>query len=505
MAMSSMRQLLTILLTFVSRTAFIYTLGAEYLGLNGLFSNILSILALSELGIGGAIAFYLYKPLADKDIDRIKVLMKFYRRCYNYVGLAILGLGCCLMPFLHYLVNLEQSLPENLYLIYFIFILQNSCTYFFFAYKQTLVSANQELYKIEKYNIAFSFINCITDIVVLLVFRNFIVYLLFKLVLVIVKNIAISNKINREYPYITDACDRKLTKEEKHRFFKNLYSISIFKVGSTLFNTLSNLMISIMIGTVVVGYYSNYFMITSQVNVIYMLIMTAVSAGVGNVIAKESQEHQVKIYNKLSLITFFIYSLFTICLFQLLNSFMHIWLGRVDSSYILNQWVVLFICLNFYIDTSCQLDNVFRNASGHFKIGRYLQIWGGLLNVALAVSLCHFYGLTGIFAAQVLSKLFTSYFPFIMNVQKVVLGFSRKMVMIVWAKRFLLLIGIGTIIWLLCLPIHETTLLNFVFEGVITLVFTVAVLWMVFCKDENFVVVRDMAISKVKTFLYNRC
>ena len=112
MAMSSMRQLLTILLTFVSRTAFIYTLGAEYLGL---FSNILSILALSELGIGGAIAFYLYKPLADKDIDRIKVLMKFYRRCYNYVGLAILGLGCCLMPFLHYLVNLEQSLPENIH------------------------------------------------------------------------------------------------------------------------------------------------------------------------------------------------------------------------------------------------------------------------------------------------------------------------------------------------------------------------------------------------------
>ena len=111
----------------------------------------------------------------------------------------------------------------------------------------------------------------------------------------------------------------------------------------------------------------------------------------GNVIAKESREHQVKIYNKLSLITFFIYSLFTICLFQLLNSFMHIWLGSVDNSYILNQWVVLFICLNFYIDTSCQLDNVFRNASGHFKIGRYLQIWGGLFNVALAVPLCHFY------------------------------------------------------------------------------------------------------------------
>lgn len=500
MAMSSVRQLLTILFTFVSRTVFIYILGAEYLGLNGLFSNILSILALSELGIGSAIAFYLYKPLVDKDTDRIKVLMNFYHRCYNYVGLAILGLGCCLMPFLHYLVNLEQSLPENLHLIYFIFILQNSCTYFFFAYKQTLVSANQELYKIEKYNIAFTLINCITDIVVLLIFRNFIAYLLFKLALVIVKNIVISNKINREYPYITHPCDGKLTKDEKHRFFKDLYSISIFKVGSTLYNTFSNLIISIMIGTVVVGYYSNYFLITSQVSVVYMLIMTAISAGVGNVIVKEPQERQIKIYNKLSLVTFFVYSLFTICLFQLLNSFMNIWLGGVDRSYILNQWVVLFICLNFYIDASCQLDNVFRNAGGHFKIGRYLQIWGGLLNVALAIPLCYFYGLAGIFAAQVLSKLFTSYFPFILNVQKVVLGFSRKTVMITWAKRFLLLIGIGTIVWLLCLPLHETTFLNFMFESLITVFLAVGTLWMVFHKDENFVLMKDMAVSKVKTF-----
>lgn len=502
MAMSSVRQLLTILLAFVSRTVFIYILGAEYLGLNGLFSNILSILALSELGIGSAIAFYLYKPLVDKDTDRIKVLMKFYRRCYNYVGLAILGLGCCLMPFLHYLVNLKQSLPENLYLIYFIFILQNACTYFFFAYKQTLVSANQELYKIEKYNIAFTLLNCITDIVVLLIFRDFIAYLLFKLALVIVKNIVISNKINREYPYITHPCDGELTKDERHRFFKDLYSISIFKMGSTLFNALSNLIISIMIGTVVVGYYSNYFMITSQVNIIYMLIMTAVSAGVGNVIAKESQERQIKIYNKLSLVTFFVYSLFTICLFQLLNSFMNIWLGGVDRSYILNQWVVLFICLNFYIDASCQLDNVFRNAGGHFKIGRYLQIWGGLLNVALAIPLCHFYGLAGIFAAQALSKLFTSYFPFILNVQKVVLGFSRKMVMITWTTRFLLLIGIGSVVWLLCLPIHETTFLNFVFESFITVFLAVGTLWMVFHKDENFVEVKDIVVSKVRTYCH---
>lgn len=492
MMTSGVRQMLTILLTFISRTVFIYILGAEYLGLNGLFSNILSILALSELGIGEAIAFYLYKPLVDKDIDRIKVFLKFYRSCYNYVGLAILVLGCCLMPFLHYLVNLEQSLPENLYLIYFIFILQNACCYFFFAYKETLVSANQELYKIEKYNIAFSFINCISDIVVLLIFRNFIAYLLFRLVLVIIRNIVISNKINREYPYITHPCDGKLARDEKHQLFKDLYSISIFKIGSTLYNTPSNLIISIMIGTVVVGYYSNYYLITLQVNAIYMLIMRAVSAGVGNVMVRESQERQVKIYNKLSLATFFVYSLFTICLFQLFNSFMNIWLGDMEPDYVLSQWVVLFICLNFYIDASWRLDNVFRNAGGHFKIGRYLQIWGGILNVALAIPLCHFYGLAGIFAAQVFSKIITSYFPFILSVQKVVLGFSRGLVIIVWVKRFLLLIGIGTLIWLVCLPIHETTLLNFVFESLITIFLAVGMFWIVFHKDENLVEIKEM-------------
>lgn len=497
MAMSGLRQALTIILTFVSRTVFIYILGAAYLGLNGLFTNILSILALSELGIGVSIAYYLYKPLVDKDTERIKVLMKFYQQCYNYVGLAILGLGCLVMPFLHLLVNLEQDIPENLYFIYLLFLLQNSCTYFFFAYKQTLVSANQELYKIEKYNIAFSFINCITDIVVLLIFRNFIAYLLFKLLLVVLKNIVISNKIDKEYPYLKEPCGKKLTKTEIRQFVKDLYSISVFRLGSTLFNTLSNLIISIMIGTVVVGYYSNYFMITSQVSAIYMLIITSVSAGVGNVLVKETKEHRIRIYNKLSVVTFFVYSLFTICLFQLLNPFVSIWLGNVESKYVLDQWVVLFICLNFYIDTSCQLDNTFRNAAGLFKIGQYLQIWGGLLNVALAIPLCHFYGLPGIFAAQVLSKLVTSYFPFIINVQKAVFGFSSRQVLTTWAKRFLLFASVAALIWMLCLPIHERSMPYFILEILVTLILSLGILCFFYRKEEGIAEMTEIVIKKM--------
>lgn len=483
MATSGIRQILTLILAFASRTVFIYTLGADYLGLNGLFSNILSILALSELGIGGAIAFYLYKPLVDKDIERIKVLMSFYRRCYNYVGLSILILGCALMPFLHFFVNLEQLLPENIYLIYFLFLLQNATTYFFFAYKQTLVSANQELYKIEKLNILFTFVNCLTDIVVLFVFRDFIVYLLVKLLLVIIKNVVISNKIDKEYPYLRESCGGKLSLDEIRGFFKDLYSLSVFRLGSTLFNTLSNIIISVLIGTVVVGYYSNYFMVISHVNVIYILLITSFTAGIGNVVAKEERNRQIAVYQKLSLLTFFVYAFCSICLFQLINSFMNIWLGGVNSAYVFSQSVVLFICLNFYIDASSQLDFTFRNASGNFKIGRHLQIVGGLVNVCLAIPLCKTFGLTGLFAAQVIAKAFITYFPFLFNVEKQVFGFTKWYVFKQWFCKFVFTVITSTVIWGICMKLHQTTLLNFLIEVIITVVLIVISIVLIYRKS----------------------
>lgn len=495
---SGLRQILTLVLSFLSRTLFIYTLGAEYLGLNGLFTNILSILALSELGIGSAIAFYLYKPLVNKDKERIKILMKFYKRCYTYVGLTILILGICIMPFLTLLINLEEKIPENLYFIYFIFLLQNACTYFFFAYKQTLVSANQELYKIEKLNILFVIINCLTDVLVLLIFKDFTTYLISKLLLVIIKNIVISNRIDKEYPYITEPCKGNLTKKEIKQFFQDLYSLAIFKFGSVLYNTLSNLIISIMIGTVVVGYYSNYVMIVGQITIIYMLIITAITAGVGNVIAKENKERQRTIFHKLSTLTYFVYAFFSICLFQLLNSFINLWIGNIEKEYILSQYVVLFICLNFYIDTSCQLDGVFRQASGNFKIGRYLQIIGGIINVILAIPLCKIYGLPGIFASQVISKLTTSYFPFLFNVEKTVFGFTKWQVLKQWCPKFLLTLVTSIVIWISCKHLHQTTITNFIIEILLTVGITLLAFYLAYRKSSEYKEITEFIKMKIK-------
>lgn len=485
MLSSGVRQILTVLLTFVSRTVFIHTLGADYLGLNGLFSNILSILALSELGIGSAISFYLYKPIADKDIHRIRILMNFYKVCYRIVGLSILGIGICLIPFLPRLVKFEQQIPVNLYLVYFLYLLNTASSYLFFAYKQAIVTANQEQYKIEKINIIFTFVNCVADIMILILFRNYIVYLVVKFLLVLIKNLFIAIVIDREYPYLKGKEIDKLTKNEICDFLKDIGSVSLFRVGSTLFNSTDNIIISMFLGTVVVGYYSNYYMIISQITVIIGIFTKSFAAGIGNVIAKETKKKQYSIFKQLDFAAYLVTTLCTVCLFQLLNSFVKLWIGSVDTSYLLSQTVVLFLCLSFFLDSTTQILNSFREGSGNFKTGSTLQIIGGIVNIILSIMLGKIYGLEGIFAATVIGKLFITVSPFVMGISKDVFGFSRFKLLKRYYLNIIAMVLILGVNWLICRPFHMKGVLNFIIESGISCVFPVLTLFILYGRTDE--------------------
>lgn len=482
---SSIRQLLTVLLTFVSRTVFIHILGAEYLGLNGLFSNILSILALSELGIGSAISFYLYKPIADKDIHRIRVLINFYKICYRIIGLLILGVGMCLVPFLPMLVNFESQIPVNLYLVYVLYLLNTASSYLFFAYKQAIVTANQEQYKIEKINIVFTFVNCGADIFILLLFRNYISYLVVKFLLVLIKNLIIAIFIDREYPHLKGKETGKLKGEEIRSFFKDMWSVSLFRIGSTLFNSTDNIIISMLLGTVVVGYYSNYYLIISQIAVVIGILTRSFVAGIGNVIAKENKEKQFVIFKQLDFLMFFVTAFCTVCLFQLLNSFVKLWIGGTDSAYLLSQTVVLFLCLSFYMDSTTQILNAFREGSGNFRTGRTLQIIGGVVNIVFSIILGKIYGLEGIFAATIIGKLFITVSPFVMGVSQAVFGFSRfKLLKRYYLNMFIMVLAL-VINWLLCRPFHMNGILNFIIECLISCAVPMLIIIIVFGKTDE--------------------
>lgn len=503
MITSGIRQALTLVLTFVSRTVFIKILGAEYLGLNGLFSNILSLLALSELGIGAAISFYLYQPLADNDIERIKTLMKFYKTCYRVIGLAIIGIGCCVMPFLSCMVNFDQGVPVNLYLVYFIYLLNTASSYLFFAYKQALVTANQEQYKIENINIVFSFINCLADIIILIIARNFIIYLISKLLLGLLKNVIIAIKINKEYKYLKENNVQSLKKKEIGTFFKDVGAVSLFKSGSTLFNSTDNIVISMLLGTVVVGYYSNYYMIISQITIIINMVVRSFTAGIGNVIAKESKEKQYAIFKQIDFLVYFVVTVCTACFCQLLNSFVKIWVGSIDANYIFSQPVVIFLCLNFFFDGTTQIMNSFREGSGNFSTGKYLQIFGGIVNIILSVILGKIFGLSGIFAATVISKGFITLLPFMVGISKDVFGKGKYTILLKYMKNGIVAFLSIALLWVACTSIHMTNIAGFVLECILSIVIPSVVLIIVFYKTDEMKALRKR-VSNIASGVKNK-
>lgn len=500
MVTSGLRQGCTLFTTFLSRTVFIYVLGAEYLGLNGLFSNILSILALSELGIGTAISFYLYKPLAEGDTERIKALMQFYKVCYRVVGLTMIVLGCCIMPLLPIMVNFNQPIPINLYLVYFIYLLNTAFSYLFFAYKQALVMANQEQYKIEKINIIFTFLNCAVDILILLLFKNYILYLIGKLILVLLKNLFVAAKIDKEYPYLKERNTISVSKSEIVAFFKDIGAVSLFRIGSTLFNATDNIIISMLLGTIVVGYYSNYYMIISQVVIFLQLIVKSFTAGIGNLIVKENRTKQYELFKQIDFAVYFLSAFCTICLFQLLNSFIKIWIGGVGSEYVLSPTVVAFLCMSFYFDNTTQILNAFREGSGNFSIGKSLQVIAGVVNIILSVVFARIWGLEGVFLATVVSKAFITVLPFVANVGRVVFGVSVRNMWKNYLSHIFVTAVVAGAVGVICIPVHMTNIGGFVLECFLTVSVSIVGLFIFYRKTDEMKALMD----KMKILIIRR-
>lgn len=497
---SLLNKVLQLGLSFASRTIFIYVLGAAYLGLNGLFGNILSFLSLSELGIGSAIAFLLYRPVAENNIDEIKVIMRFYRKCFHCIGFAIIGLGLCLLPFLNKMVNLNQPIPENLYVIYILFLLQSAISYFFSGYKQALLGANQKSYILTSYVVFFNICNVVVDIVVLLIFKDFIVYLSAKILMAILQNLVEAWKLDKVYPFLAEEVTGTLSKAQIKGVLKNVYSVFVFRLGSLLFNSVANIVTSIMVGTIVVGYYSNYTMVVSQLEGLFMMAIGAIGAGVGNVMVVETKQRQFQIYKKLNLITFFVYALFSVCGIQLLNTFVHLWLGNIGKNYTLSQFVVVLIIANMYTNCSCQVLEKFRIASGNFQIGRELQVIGGVANVFLSVLLAKLWGFEGILISPFLCKIFITVTPFVLRIGKTV--FNRSYTQMLWEYFSQLLFVVLTclVTWIICKPFHEGNWVDFIIEIFLTLFVIVALFILFYHRKPEFKEVSIPLIAKLKSF-----
>ena len=473
-------QLLGVVLSFVCRTVFIRTLGETYLGVSGLFSNILSLLSLAELGIGTSIIFSMYKPLAENDHRKIGALMGLYKRAYHVVGLIVAGAGLALTPFYRFFISGSPGIP-NLTLIYLLYVFNSAITYFF-SYKQNIILADQKGYLCTLYQYGLCIVQNAIQIFVLFRTKNFILYLCVQILFSFLTNFFLAIKADRMYPYLKRYRNAKLAKADRDSIFRNIRAMFMNRIGGAIVNGTDNLLISKFFGLISVGIYSNYFLITNTLNNLTAQIFNGIIASVGNLGAVENRRKSYEVYLSINFAGFWIFGFCSVCLFCLLNPFIRLWMlwtGKGEEL-LFPMTVVFLIVLNFYATGMRQTTITFKNALGLFWYDRYRAIVEAAVNLGMSILLARQIGISGIFLGTFLSTVMVDLW-----VEPSILfrhGFHRSATpyFIRYAFYTALIFAIGSCTWYLCSLVPGYSFASFAAKCGICLVFPNLFLFLIF-------------------------
>lgn len=409
-------QLASVVLSFIVRTIFIDCLGASYLGINGLFTNILSVLSFAELGFGTAIVYALYKPLAVSDEKKVAALMNFYAKIYRFIGLFILVAGACLIPNLSFFIGDTSEIPADLpplWAIYILYLLNSSISYFF-NYKRTLVTASQNGHIDSLNTLTFTVLRNILQVIILMIWHAFIPYLVIQIACTFLGNVFISIKADKLFPYLRVYKKENLSKSEVHTIVKNVAAMACHKLGSVIVSGTDNILISKFVGVVATGYYSNYTLLTSTIRTFYVQLFSPITASVGNFVAEKSREESFVFFKKLLFINAYIAVFCTSCLATLINPFIETLWG---AEYVFSADIVAFIILNFYLTCMRQTACIYIDTNGLFWQVKWKSVFEALINLVASIVLAGSLnmGILGVIVGTSISTLATNFWwePFV--------------------------------------------------------------------------------------------
>ena len=399
---------ISMLLGFIAQAIFIRTLGTEYLGLNGLLNNVFSMLSVVELGLGSAIIYNLYKPVADNDIEKIKSLMKFYKKCYRVIALIIFILSLLLIPFLPIIVGKTTISNSMVLVIYILFMIDIICSYLL-TYKRSILYANQKNYIIDIIHIGYLLILNIVQILIILNTKSYILYLCFKIIMRVLENIVITIIANKRYIYLKDANYNSLDKNILKDITKKVKGLFVHKIGTFLVAGTDNLIISIFLGVSYVGLYSNYNMIINALSTIVNQIFMSFKSSIGNLIVTSKKEKVYDVYKKMQFLNFWFAMMSSIGIFVVMESFIKVWVGE---QYILPRLVllVLSICNYVYITKLCVSN--FKEAAGIFYEDRLIPVIESVVNITFSIIFLKIFGLAGVFMGTILTYLITHIYTY---------------------------------------------------------------------------------------------
>lgn len=486
-------QFFGIIISFVSRIFFLRYLGTEYLGINGLFTNILSLLTLAELGFATAITFSMYKPIAEQDKTTIKKLLKLYAKVYKLIALIILLVGISLMPFLKYLMKEVPNINDNITIIFALYLF-NTVVSYLYSYKRSLIIADQKKYITILYRyIFFSMLN-ITQILVLFFTRNFLLFLLVQVVSTFAENLLVSRQANKMYPYIKEDIAEPLDISIKDEISRNVKAMFLHRVGAVASNSITSIIISIYVGIIEVGIYSNYLLVLTALSAIINLIFESTTASIGNLNVSADNKYNYSIFRNILFLNYWIVIISSISLFILFNPFIEIWLGK---DMIFPVSIVIILVFKFYIDGIRKTVLMFRNAMGLFWYDRYKPIIEAVFGVILAIVLASKYGIAGILIGSLGSTIIvTTYIePFVLyryGFQKSVKGYFR----FIFPLNLVAFIVFVTT-YVISVEIPSTNIIGFLLKLFTCLIIPNVILYVAFKKTNEFNYFKHILISSI--------
>lgn len=464
-------RLVAILFPFAIKTIIIYKLGVQYLGLNSLFAAILNVLNFAEIGFGTAITFSMYKPIAEDDQDTLCALLNLYKKIYRICGLVVVAGGLAVMPFLPYLIKGGYPADINLYLLYAIYLFNNVAGYFFFAYRSSLFAAYQ---RNDILSIVQTATNCLCyafQVLVLFVFPNYYVYIIFTPIATILNNLIIGWISKKAFPQIFER--GKVSPELAKEIKAKVYGLLCHKVGSVMQSSIDNIAISAFFGLTILGVYNNYLYLQSAVQSFITIIFTSLTAGIGNNIYQDSVENNYRLFMHLHYACIMVVAFCTSCLLTLYQPFMVIW-DQTNAP--LNFSVVILLCVLFYVNLARNACGVYREAIGTWDKDKLRPLCITLVNLVGTLISAALGSIEGVVVSTIVAYLVVSYYWEAQVLYKIYFKRSKKEYFVKLLVNTLIATAVCVAVYFLTNLIPGTGIKWFVVKAIVCAVTTLILL-----------------------------
>ena len=392
--------IITFIPSLIIRKVFIDTLGNEMAGLSSVFTNIIGWLSIVEMGVGSAIVYSLYKPFADNDRKKINAYIRFYGKFYRSIGYVVLAGGLLLSPFLSFFIKDEVDL--KIATIGFVLFLFNSFITYLFSHRLCILNVAQEAYKITIGTTISKLVIFGLQFVLFMVYPNFLLYITIQLVVNLIYFIVINSYVTKSYSWL--GMDKEEIPEvEKRSLLRNIKAMFMHKIGAVVVFSTDNLVISKFIGLTAAANYTNYQMIIMAIQTLISTAVNGITASIGSLLTTGDKEHAYKIHKNLFFLNFWITSFVVISLFNTLNQFIVLWLGKED--FLLDPLTFVVILINVFITLMRSSVERFKEGGGNFYKDRFAPICEAVINLVASLILVNYMGLAGVFIGTLISNI----------------------------------------------------------------------------------------------------